>query len=62
MIISSVRNIEDVKLRLALRHVQKDLYIGAGTNNPSIGSVTKAFYEHNIGNCRLDPTLNIQRT
>jgi hypothetical protein len=42
--ISYAQNFEDVMLWRALQHVERGFYIDVGANDPTIDSVTKAFY------------------
>lgn len=53
--ISYAQNFEDVILWRALSHVEKGFYIDVGANDPSIDSVTKAFYERGWCGINIEP-------
>lgn len=53
--ISYAQNFEDVMLWRALRHIEKGFYIDVGANDPSIDSVTKAFYERGWSGINVEP-------
>ena len=53
--ISYAQNFEDVMLLRALKHVEKGFYIDVGANDPSIDSVTKAFYERGWHGINIEP-------
>lgn len=53
--ISYAQNFEDVMLLRALGHVEKGFYIDVGANDPSVESVTKAFYERGWNGINIEP-------
>ncbi len=53
--ISYAQNFEDVMLWRALKHVENGFYIDVGANDPSIDSVTKAFYERGWRGINIEP-------
>ena len=53
--ISYAQNFEDVILWRALKHVEEGLYIDVGANDPTIDSVTKAFYERGWKGINIEP-------
>ncbi len=55
MIISYAQNFEDVMLLRALKQVEKGFYIDVGANDPSIDSVTKAFYQRDWNGINIEP-------
>lgn len=55
MFISYAQNFEDVILARALKGVEKGFYIDVGANDPSIFSVTKAFYERGWSGINIEP-------
>ncbi len=56
--VSYAQNYEDVMLWRALKHIEKGFYIDVGANDPSIDSVTKAFYERGWHGVNIEPLLN----
>lgn len=53
--ISYAQNFEDVMLWRALKNVGSGFYIDVGANDPSIDSVTKAFYERGWHGINVEP-------
>lgn len=53
--ISYAQNFEDVMLWRALGHIETGFYIDVGANDPSIDSVTKAFYERGWSGINIEP-------
>ncbi len=53
--ISYDQNFEDVMLWRALKNVENGFYIDVGANDPSIESVTKAFYERGWNGINIEP-------
>jgi FkbM family methyltransferase len=53
--ISYAQNFEDVMLWRALKHVEKGLYIDVGANDPTVHSVTKAFYDRGWNGINVEP-------
>ena len=53
--ISYAQNFEDVMLWRALKYVEKGFYIDVGANDPSIDSVTKAFYARGWHGINIEP-------
>jgi len=53
--ISYAQNFEDVMLWRALKHIEHGFYIDVGANDPSIDSVTKAFYERGWTGINIEP-------
>jgi len=53
--VSFAQNFEDVMLWRALKHVENGFYIDVGANDPSIDSVTKAFYERGWRGINIEP-------
>ena len=53
--VSYAQNFEDVMLWRALQHVEHGFYIDVGANDPSIDSVTKAFYERGWCGINIEP-------
>ena len=53
--ISFAQNYEDVMLYRALKGVEKGFYIDVGANDPSLNSVTKAFYERGWRGINIEP-------
>jgi FkbM family methyltransferase len=53
--ISYAQNFEDVMLWRALKHVDNGFYIDVGANDPSIDSVTRAFYERGWHGINIEP-------
>ena len=53
--ISYAQNYEDVMLWRALKHIEKGFYIDVGANDPTIDSVTKAFYEQGWHGINIEP-------
>ena len=53
--VSYSQNFEDVMLWRALKHIENGFYIDVGANDPSIESVTKAFYEKGWKGINIEP-------
>jgi FkbM family methyltransferase len=53
--ISYAQNFEDVMLWRALKHISSGFYIDVGANDPSIDSVTRAFYERGWHGINIEP-------
>jgi FkbM family methyltransferase len=53
--ISYAQNFEDVMLWRALKHVGSGFYIDVGANDPTLYSVTRAFYDHGWQGINLEP-------
>src|SRR5271163_2168303 len=53
--ISYAQNLEDVMLYRALREVKEGFYIDVGAQDPTIDSVTKAFYERGWRGINIEP-------
>ena len=53
--ISYAQNCEDVILWRALKHIQKGFYIDVGANDPTIDSVTRAFYDFGWRGINIEP-------
>lgn len=53
--LSYAQNYEDVILWRALKNVQNGFYIDIGANDPSIDSVTKAFYDRGWSGINVEP-------
>jgi FkbM family methyltransferase len=53
--ISYAQNFEDVMLWRALKHVEHGFYIDVGANDPSVDSVTKAFYDRGWTGINIEP-------
>ena len=53
--ISYAQNFEDVMLWRALKHISGGFYIDVGANDPSIDSVTRAFYERGWHGINIEP-------
>lgn len=53
--ISYAQNFEDVMLWRALKHLEHGFYIDVGANDPSIDSVTKAFYDRGWTGINIEP-------
>ena len=53
--ISYAQNFEDVMLWRALKHVEKGFYIDVGANDPTLDSVTLAFYERGWRGINIEP-------
>lgn len=53
--ISYAQNFEDVMLWRALKHVETGFYIDVGANDPSLLSVTRAFYEAGWHGINIEP-------
>ena len=53
--VSYAQNFEDVMLWRALKHVDNGFYIDVGANDPSIDSVTRAFYERGWHGINIEP-------
>ena len=56
--ISYAQNFEDVMLWRAFQHVERGFYIDVGANDPTIDSVTKAFYEVGWHGINLEPLIS----
>jgi FkbM family methyltransferase len=55
--ISYAQNFEDVILWRALKDIKNGFYIDVGANDPTIDSVTKAFYDKGWSGVNIDPSL-----
>lgn len=55
MFVSYAQNFEDVLLWRALNHVGRGFYIDIGAHDPSIDSVSRAFYEHGWRGVHVEP-------
>lgn len=53
--ISYAQNFEDVMLWRALKNIENGFYIDVGANDPTIESVTKAFYERGWHGINIEP-------
>ena len=53
--ISYAQNFEDVMLWRALKHVENGFYIDVGANDPTLYSVTRAFYDKGWNGINLEP-------
>ncbi len=53
--VSFAQNLEDVMLWRALGHVEKGFYIDVGAGDPSVESVTRAFYEKGWSGINIEP-------
>lgn len=53
--ISYAQNFEDVMLWRALKHVENGFYIDVGANDPTLYSVTRAFYDAGWSGINLEP-------
>jgi FkbM family methyltransferase len=53
--ISYAQNYEDVMLWRALRHIERGFYIDVGANDPTIDSVTRAFYDRGWRGINIEP-------
>jgi FkbM family methyltransferase len=53
--VSYAQNFEDVMLWRALKHVENGFYIDVGANDPTLDSVTKAFYERGWHGINIEP-------
>jgi FkbM family methyltransferase len=53
--VSYAQNFEDVMLWRALKNVEHGFYIDIGANDPTIDSVTKAFYERGWKGINIEP-------
>jgi FkbM family methyltransferase len=53
--ISYAQNYEDVMLWRALKHVEKGFYIDVGANDPTVDSVTYAFYKQGWHGINIEP-------
>ena len=53
--VSYAQNFEDVMLWRALKHVENGFYIDVGANDPTVDSVTKAFYERGWHGINIEP-------
>ena len=56
--ISYAQNFEDVMLWRALKHIEQGFYIDVGANDPTIDSVTKAFYERGWRGINIEPLMS----
>jgi len=54
--ISYAQNFEDIMLWRALKHIQHGVYIDIGAQDPTIDSVSLAFYEHGWQGVHVEPT------
>lgn len=55
MFVSYAQNFEDVLLWRALKHVEQGFYIDIGAQDPSIDSVSRAFYERGWRGVHVEP-------
>ena len=55
--ISYAQNFEDIILWRALKHVAKGFYIDVGANDPTVDSVTRAFYDRGWHGINVEPML-----
>jgi FkbM family methyltransferase len=53
--ISYAQNLEDVMLWRALKHINHGFYMDVGANDPSVHSVTRAFYELGWHGINIEP-------
>jgi FkbM family methyltransferase len=53
--VSYAQNFEDVMLWRALKHIENGYYIDVGANDPSIESVTRAFYDRGWHGINVEP-------
>lgn len=53
--ISYAQNFEDIMLWRALKHVKNGFYIDVGANDPTLYSVTRAFYDAGWSGINLEP-------
>jgi hypothetical protein len=53
--VSYAQNFEDVMLWRALRSLESGFYIDVGANDPTIDSVTKAFYASRWHGINIEP-------
>lgn len=53
--VSYAQNFEDVMLWRALKHVDRGFYIDVGANDPTLYSVTRAFYEKGWHGINVEP-------
>lgn len=56
-IISYAQNFEDVILWRALKHVDSGFYLDIGAQDPTVDSVSLAFYERGWRGCHVEPTM-----
>jgi FkbM family methyltransferase len=56
-LVSYAQNFEDVMLWRALKHVRDGFYIDVGANDPSVDSVTRAFYDAGWRGVNIEPVL-----
>jgi FkbM family methyltransferase len=56
MITSYAQNFEDVMLWRALSHIKKGFYIDIGAQDPTVDSVSLAFYEHGWRGINVEPS------
>lgn len=56
--ISYAQNFEDVMLWRALKHVENGFYIDVGANDPTLYSVTRAFYDAGWSGINLEPVAD----
>jgi FkbM family methyltransferase len=56
--ISYAQNFEDVMLWRALKHIKQGFYIDVGANDPTIDSVTRAFYERGWRGLNIEPLMS----
>lgn len=54
-IVSYAQNYEDVMLWRALGHVDQGVYVDVGANDPTVDSVTRAFYEAGWRGVNIEP-------
>lgn len=55
--ISYAQNFEDILLWRALKHIDGGFYIDVGANDPTIDSVTRAFYDRGWSGINIEPAL-----
>lgn len=66
--ISYAQNFEDIMLWRALKHVSNGFYIDVGANDPTLDSITRAFYDRGWHGINIEPMqqyqdrLRIERT
>jgi FkbM family methyltransferase len=58
--ISYAQNFEDVMLWRALKHVKNGVYIDVGANDPTLYSVTRAFYDAGWSGINIEPVPAFQ--
>ncbi|MBC7415404.1 MAG: FkbM family methyltransferase [Herminiimonas sp.] len=58
---SYAQNFEDVMLSRALATVEQGFYIDVGANDPTVDSVTRAFYDRGWSGINIEPVPQFQR-